>query len=455
MSATVGLAAGVKPSIGVALAIGVAFSLVTISDVTAGLVLFTILSFLDVLNSSSSGAASFIKVAGLLLFASWYAQRLVGTARGRAAVARHPQQSPVLRGRARSVVSGQRHLGRELGRALTSTLTYVLNMLLLPIVMVGVRRREHLYWVLAAFLAGAIISTAYGFISPAATGSVEGRLAGGIGDANEQAAVLVAAIPIAIALGSALRRPALRLLVLGRRRVLSHRRVHDPLARWAHRARLRDGGRGGVRRPLAGQGRGAAGRDAPGHGHLLLRDRAAGGSRARDKATTSGRSDIWRVGWRMVQAHPLTGVGSGNFQEASVHYVQGIGTLTAANLIVDVPHVAHNVYLELLADLGIPGLIAFLGVAGCSALAAGQAARRFERQGDVPMELMSRCLVLALVAFLSADFFLSGEFSKQLWLTFALCPAVLALSRSDGAEDQRAPVPDRAPDPTYRPQPAY
>jgi hypothetical protein len=89
LSAAVGLAAGIKPSIGVALSIGIAFSLVTISDVTAGLVLFTILSFIDVL-SSSGGSASFIKVAGLLLFGSWYAQRLVGTARTGAAVARIP-----------------------------------------------------------------------------------------------------------------------------------------------------------------------------------------------------------------------------------------------------------------------------------------------------------------------------------------------------------------------------
>ena len=125
------------------------------------------------------------------------------------------------------------------GVALTSTMSFVLNMLLLPIVMVAVRRREHLYWVLAAFLAGAIISTAYGFISPAATGSVEGRLAGGIGDANEQAAVLVAAIPIALALGNAMQRPALRLLALGRRRVLPHRRLHHPVARRPHRAGVR------------------------------------------------------------------------------------------------------------------------------------------------------------------------------------------------------------------------
>ncbi|HXD66425.1 MAG TPA: hypothetical protein VNV17_17520, partial [Solirubrobacteraceae bacterium] len=144
------------------------------------------------------------------------------------------------------------------------------------------------------------------------------------------------------------------------------------------------------------------------------------------------------------------------FQEAAIHYVQGIGSITSANLIVNVPHVAHNIYLELLADLGIPGLLAFLGVAGFSMLAVVRAAHRFERQGDREMELVARCMFLAVVAFMSADFFLSGEFSKQLWLTFALCPAVLALSQTgDAGADAAPPAPDRLPDRAYQSQPAY
>ena len=359
MSAALGIAAGIKPSIGVALAIGAAFSLVTISDVTAGLVLFTILSFLDVLNSSSSGSASFIKVAGLLLFASWYAQRLVGTARTRAAVARIPTNLVV------SVVALALWSALSVtwaessGVALTSTISFVLNMLLLPIVMVAVRRREHLYWVLGAFLIGAIISTAYGFIS----GASQGRLEGGIGDANEQAAVLVAAIPIALALGNAMRRPGLRLLCWGGG-VFCLIGVFTTLSRgglialgFVMVAAVLFGGRWRAKAAV------------------LLTVTALGtvtyyfaiaplAARQRvTSSTTSGRSDIWHVAWRMVQAHPLIGTGSGNFQQAAIHYVQGIGSITNANLIVDVPHVAHNIYLELLADLGIPGLLAFLGVA--------------------------------------------------------------------------------------------
>ncbi len=451
MSAVVGIVAGIKPSIGVALAIGVAFSLVTLSDVTAGLVLFTILSFLDVL-SSASGSASFIKVAGLLLFGSWYAQRLVGTARTRAAVARIPTNIIffVVALALWSALSAT--WAESSGVALTSTMSYVLNMLLLPITMVAVRRREHLHWVLAAFLIGAIISTAYGFISPSSTGAVDGRLEGGIGDANEQAAVLVAAIPIALAVGNAMRRPGLRWLCWGGG-VFCLIGVFTTLSRGGLIAlgcvlvaAVAFGGRwrskaavllavtmlGTVTYYFA---------IAP----LAARQRVT-------SATTSGRSDIWRVGWRMVEAHPWIGSGSGNFQEAAIHYVQGIGSITSANLIVNVPHVAHNVYLELLADLGIPGLIFFVGVAGSSMLAVAKAARRFERQGDREMELVARCMVLALVAFMSADFFLSGEFSKQLWLTFALCPAVLALSESRGEPVAEA---EPAQDAGYRAQPAY
>ncbi len=454
MSAAVGLAAGIKPSLGVAGAIGIAFSLVTISDVTAGFVLFTILSFLDVLNSSSSGAASFIKVAGLLLFGSWYAQRLVGTASTRGAVARIPANLVVCVVALASWSALSATWAESSGVALTSTLSFVLNMLLLPIVMVAVRRREHLYWVLAAFLAGAIISTAYGFISPPAVS--QGRLEGGIGDANEQAAVLVAAIPIALALGNAMRRPALRLLCWGGG-VFCLIGVFTTLSRGGlialgciMAAAVVFGGRwrGKAAALLAVTVLGTVTyyfAIAP----LAARQRVT-------SSTTSGRSDIWHVGWRMVEAHPIIGSGSGNFQEAAIHYVQGIGSITNANLIVDVPHVAHNVYLEMLADLGIPGLLAFLGVAGFSMLAVAKAARRFERQGDRDMELVARSMVLSLVAFMSADFFLSGQFSKQLWLTFALCPAVLALSRPAGAaQDAEAPTQAPLPDPAYRSQPAY
>jgi putative inorganic carbon (HCO3(-)) transporter len=380
--------------------------------------------------NTGHGAASFIKVLGGLLLGSWYAQRLAGPARAGGSVARLPFNLTgcVIALALWSALSIT--WAESSGAALTATTSYVLDMLLFPIVMVAIRRREHLVWVLSAFVVGAIVSTAYGAFNPAAAGAGDyGRLTGGLGDSNEQAAVLVAAVPLAVGLAGAVARTWMRYLAwLGGLVCLA--------------GALNTLSRGGlvalgvvmVTAVIFG-GRWRA------RAAVLLAVTALGtvtyfvavaplGARERlTMASTSGRSDIWRVGWRMVVAHPVFGVGSGNFQNAAIHYVQGIGSLTSAHLIVDVPHVAHNVYLELLADLGIPGLVAFLGVAAFSLLAAGRAARAFERQGDTSFELIARCLVLALVAFLTADVFLSGEFSKQLWLTFALCPATLALSR--------------------------
>ena len=76
----------------------------------------------------------------------------------------------------------------------------------------------------------------------------------------------------------------------------------------------------------------------------------------------TGRTDIWTVGWRMVEAQPLWGVGAGNFPVASIHYLLEPGALLRTDFIVDDPKVAHNTYLNVLAELGVVGLALFLAI---------------------------------------------------------------------------------------------
>jgi O-antigen ligase len=99
-----------------------------------------------------------------------------------------------------------------------------------------------------------------------------------------------------------------------------------------------------------------------------------------------------------------------------------------------VPRVAHNAYLESLADLGVVGLLTFLAVLGLTLRAAVLATRTFERLGDRQMELVSRAVVVSLSAVLVANLFVSGEYEKYMWLLIALCPALLALARRATAE---------------------
>ena len=157
--------------------------------------------------------------------------------------------------------------------------------------------------------------------------------------------------------------------------------------------------------------------------------------RVTDVEGGSGRTDIWAVGLRMVEASPTNGIGVGNFATSSVHYLLEPGALQRDEFIVDEPKVAHNIYLEVLAELGVVGLVLFLGILGFSLVAAIKAARSFERAGDKRMELLARSVSVALIALLAADFFVSDQFSKQLWLLLALGPTLLRIA---GTEERAA-----------------
>jgi O-antigen ligase len=152
----------------------------------------------------------------------------------------------------------------------------------------------------------------------------------------------------------------------------------------------------------------------------------------------SGRSDIWTVGWRMVQAHPVSGIGVGQFQTSAVHYIIAPGAIKRSDLIVDKPKVAHNIYLHVLAEMGIVGLIGFVAILGFSLRCALRAGRIFERRKDFGMEVISRAAFVGLIGILTADFFASEQFSKQLWLLLGIGPALLAMAQRRDEAEQRA-----------------
>lgn len=423
LCAGVGLAAGISPKLALELTFGLVFALAVLGNLTLGLLMFVVLSFLEVINSGGA-ALSFMKVAGLILFLSWFAASATRAEReSHSLAAAQPALAVAVVALVSwsliSVVWAESH-----GAVFTATERYLLNILLLPIVFGAVRRRDQFVWVVGAFVLGADVSAVYGFLA-----SGGGRLSGALGDPNELAAVLIAALMLSVPLvagaprGSALRFWAIIGGVIAGVGVLYTDSRGGLIAlgctllagailggRWRYRLMLL----------LVG---GAA---SVGLYFSVLAPLAA--RQHLSSSTTSGRTDLWKVGLRMFKANPLVGVGSGNFQVASIHYVQQAGPLTRADLIVDVPHVTHNMYLDVVDELGLPGLIALLALAGTSIGAAVRAAKRYERVGDVQFELMSRALALAILGVLVADVFLSGQFSKQLWLLLALPPPLLALA---------------------------
>jgi O-antigen ligase len=426
LSLGVGVAAGVSPRYGVAAALGVTFAVAVVADVTLGVFLFTILSFLEVVNAGS-GAVSFLKIAGLILFVSWFAAQATRShGDSRSLLASSPGIAiQVILFVSWSVISIVWAVSS--GTASSSTSRFLLDALLFPIVFGAIRRREHFRWIVAAFVLGAVISAAIGLLQ-----SGGARLAGGIGDPNDEAALLVAALMLDVGLFATLPRgsAAKPLAVLGG--VIMAVGLLDT------------GSRGGLVALgvaliasflFGGRWRGCAAAMllvvailTPLYVYVLAPSAA---EQHLSSSSSSGRTDLWTVGLRMWEANPVLGVGAGNFDAAASHYVQQAGEITRPDVIIDVPHVTHNTYLEILDELGVPGFLLFVGLSLGSMFAAVRATRLYESAGDTSFELMARCLVLALVALLTADFFISNEYQHLLWLLMALPPALLAVARAE------------------------
>jgi O-antigen ligase len=150
-----------------------------------------------------------------------------------------------------------------------------------------------------------------------------------------------------------------------------------------------------------------------------------------------GRESLWSVATHVVRDHPVAGVGAGNFVIAEPEYAFRDINLPRVDLVVR-PELAHNSYLQVLAELGFVGLAAFLSVIGGSLLAALRAARAFAMSGDRELDLLSRGFLVGTIAMVVAYFFATNQYEKQLWLLLAVGPALLAVARSRNYAIQQA-----------------
>jgi O-antigen ligase len=412
---------------------GLAFTTIVLADLSLGLCLYALLAFLNVIPDIGGSFLSFDKVAGGLLALSWMGAVVNAKRERRAFAAAHPLFFGVLVFfLAWAVLSltwaEQPSIGYE------PTVRYLLNAFLFLIVFTAVRVPRHVIWLVGAFVAASTLSAVYGLIVPQSSAEIEGRLGGSLGEPNELAAVLVAGFVLAIALAAVSKgKPLTRVTLF----------VAAILCLLCNFLTLSRGGLIAlgvamlVAVLVAGRWRAQAfGAAAVSLTCLVVFFGAIATPTQVDRVTTagtgSGRSDIWTVALRMVSANPVKGVGVGQFRSSARHYVIEPGTIKRTDLLIDTPHVAHNMYLQELTEFGIVGLVAFVLILLFPMVCMLRAAHKFERIGDTRMELVSRAMFVALAGILVADFFLSAQFSKQLWLLLGLGPALLAMaSRRD------------------------
>jgi len=447
----VGLLSGIDPRSAIAAALGIAFMVMVFSDVRIGLYLFTIVAFLDVLPSFGGPLFSAAKVLGLLLAGSWLAAAATRRGGTRGLVATNPMLAYLLG--ALILFAALSLTWSEMPEPGVGALgRYALNALLMLIVVGTLHRRRDAVGLVTAYVVGATASALYGVLfasDPAGSDSID-RVSGTIGDANELSAALVAGFALCVGLTLVARpSPILRagawagavICLLGSFLTLSR------------------GGFVALAMVLVASvvfgGRWRAGAAwiavlvALSAGFFFA---ALASPQAVERLTVAdggtGRTDIWTIGWRMVQDQPVLGVGVGNFQTASIHYLLEPGGIDRDEFIVDSPTVAHNTYLHVLAELGIVGLALFLAIILVSLRSALRAARTFCARGGPDMELLSRAVFIGLIGILVADFFISEQFSKLLWLLLGAGPALLAIAWRAYEVDDDPPPLDEGP--SYR-----
>jgi O-antigen ligase len=425
--AAVGLISGVSPHVALAVVGGVAFVAITFTDLTLGLVLFTLLTFFSQISRFAGAGVTVVKVAGAVLAIAWLFRALAPERRLPLLTRSHPLLSYLV-----AILVGWSALSfiwaASLHVAISSAFRLVQSLILFFIIFSGVSTRRHVRWLLWAFIAGAVASAVIGIGGATSAESfgpyANQRLTGGIGDPNELASVLVPAVVFAAFGFAATRSIAARWLLLASSAVCVF-----ALFRTESRGGIVALGAAGLATLLfSGRWRlralasiGLAGALSLVYFTFFASSQAVARITDFHAAGGTGRQDVWTLATRMIRDHPVRGVGIGNFPVVEPTYaLQNVDVSQSYFVVGQIPKATHNTYLQILAELGVVGFVAFALII-LAALGLGvRAVRSAAQEGDSELELLARGLVIGAIGMLAAFFFISAQYEKQLPIVLGL-----------------------------------
>jgi O-antigen ligase len=125
-----------------------------------------------------------------------------------------------------------------------------------------------------------------------------------------------------------------------------------------------------------------------------------------DQESAEIRFDVLIAGLRMSWAHPMAGVGLDRFKQVLPLYGPELSQFRVNNI-------AHNTYLQVGAEAGLPALVLFLGLMG-SAFSKYRAVLRRGKDDDLAQ--IARAMRLALGVYAVGCFFLTAWYLTPFWL---------------------------------------
>ncbi|MBI5296227.1 MAG: O-antigen ligase family protein [Chloroflexi bacterium] len=151
-------------------------------------------------------------------------------------------------------------------------------------------------------------------------------------------------------------------------------------------------------------------------------------------ASFRGRASELRTGLVMFATHPILGVGAANYPVNYQTYTQLIGMEVRTDT-----REAHSLYIEVLAETGVIGSVAFLGMLFFifQALARIKADVRNSLSHQKWISHIS-AMQVSLLSYLFAALFLHGAYIRFLWILLALALTLVLLLHEDMNDPSRA-----------------
>ncbi len=155
-------------------------------------------------------------------------------------------------------------------------------------------------------------------------------------------------------------------------------------------------------------------------------------------STAVVRLVYWKAAYQMCVDHPIDGVGIGQYDYQLINYAPPTLSLKELN------NGAHNIYMAVLAETGLVGLLLFLWLV----VACYSAVRRARFSDDRETREIARTWQIAIIVLLVGGLTKHDQYDKLLWMTLGACASFgagyrLWLRRQESGRETTAPVPVR------------
>ena len=139
-----------------------------------------------------------------------------------------------------------------------------------------------------------------------------------------------------------------------------------------------------------------------------------------------GRTQIWKRGLGYFASRPLTGVGAGQFPFAEGNYGKRIGRTAGWKWSA-----AHSMYIESLAELGLPGFLGLLGMLLPSVTLWWRVRAQPPRtDAELQYQRLVETVAVAVITFMTGAIFLSATYSPMVMLLATLGIALRLLPQA-------------------------